>query len=470
MWNQQPIAGGSGDVDTTYAKKEGNILTIDLTRALKNYSAYTKAAKLKIVMQVNAPSYGDVEGLVKKATLLIPTTPPPFKSISRMTLANDYMYYTSQGFQLNGVFVPEDATNQAITWSIVGWTSALLSADSTASLERKLPSLDPFDTASVTAYNTAKKDLLATIGYLQEAYVVDDTVTPNEFKLRDVAGTLIVPAESTLSDGSTLAGGVNSVGSVRVRAVVKDGRRQRDGTSVDFDQTYNVQIREPLPLTFKFINSGSAATETPFVIAGKTDTNGLQTTTGWGAVDNGGVKGGWMEVLSTSNTTPAPAAGIYDTYTITLGGGYANSHHYIKIDLGTNKLSDFKGMKLHYKAKGGDSNLIGKTVRIRGNTEIPPRKYSEAGPYVSTLAFPGTADVTEVELDFRFFKDDGNIFKNGEGADMPDTQTINSVSVPFTALKNASVVYLWFVPWSDTGTGANQTKFEISNVRIYKNQ
>jgi len=37
MWNQQPIAGGSGDVDATFAKKDGNVLIIDLTKALKNY-------------------------------------------------------------------------------------------------------------------------------------------------------------------------------------------------------------------------------------------------------------------------------------------------------------------------------------------------------------------------------------------------------------------------------------------------
>jgi len=176
-----------------------------------------------------------------------------------------------------------------------------------------------------------------------------------------------------------------------------------------------------------------------------------------------------MEVLATSNTTPAPAAGIYDTYTITLGGGYGNSHHYIKVDLGAEKLNAYAGVKVHYKAKTGDSNLIGKTIRVRGSTTIPPRTYSTAGPYVSTLAFPGGADVKDVELDFRFFKDDGNIFKNGVGANMPSpNQTINSQTVPFDPVKNASVVYLWFVPWSTERQGSESTTFEISDVRFYK--
>ena len=490
MWNQQPIAGGSGDIDTTFAKKDGNVLIIDLTKALKNYSAYTKAAKLKIVMQVNAPSYGDVEGLVQKAYLMIPSTPPPFKSITRMTLANDYMYYTSQGFQLDGKFVPEDATNQAVSWQIVGWTPTLLSVDSTAALTRTLPILDPFSQTSIESYNKKKKDLLATIGYLKESYVVDDSVYPTTTAIRDVPGTLIVPEASTLSDGTTPAGGFNSIGSVRVRAIVKDGRRQKDGTSVDFEFDYNVQIRDPLPLTFKFITSGSAPTETPFVIP-SVAAGGSQTTKEWGAVDNGGVKGGWMEVLAASNTTPAPPAGTYDTYTITLGGGYANSHHYIKIDLGTYKLSDFKGMKIHYKAKTGDSNIVGKTFRLRGNTTVPPRKYSEAGPYVSTIKYFADAknaddggpnkyygDGKEADIDFKFFKDEGQVFNKrtlnadktvATYADMPDTQSINSVNVDFSALKNASVVYLWFVPWSEERKSGEQTKFEISDIKIYKN-
>jgi hypothetical protein len=78
VWSQRPIASGDGEIDTDIAEKYGNVLIIDLTKALPNYNIYKSktTVKVKIILQVNAPSYGNVEGLVRKASLLIPKTPP----------------------------------------------------------------------------------------------------------------------------------------------------------------------------------------------------------------------------------------------------------------------------------------------------------------------------------------------------------------------------------------------------------
>jgi hypothetical protein len=446
MWNQQEIAGGSGDVDTTFAKKDGNVLIIDLTRALKNYPAYTKAAKLKIVMQVNAPSYGDVEGLVQKAFLMIPATPPPFKSVGNMSLVRNYMYYTSPGFEIEAKILPSDATNQTVNWAIVGWGPT-----GSVNPTIELPKLDPFDSDSVSAYNAKKAALLEKIGWLQEEYVFDDTVYPAEKRLRDVPGIFIVPKAS----------GAASIGKVFVQATIKNAIEEL-GKTENFTGKFSFEIRDPLPLTFKFIKKTDGTLDTTM------GTAGTQTTKEWGAIDNGGVKGGYMEVL---NNTPVDS-GPYTKYTITLGGGYGNSHHYFKVDLGSKKLSELAGIKAHYKAGDGDSNLIGKTIRLRGSTTVPSRTYSQAGPYVATLAFPGGADVKDTELEFEFFIDKGNVFdadKTGEKPMPSPNQTINGETVPFQVVKDAKIVYLWFVPWSEAKKDGKATTFEISDIRLITN-
>jgi len=395
-------------------------------------------------MQVNAPSYGDVEGLVQKAYLMIPSTPPPFVNVVNMSLVRTYMYHTSPGFEIEAKILPSNATNQTVKWAIRKWTDGVTTIE--------LPKLDPFDEGSVADYNAKKLALLEKIGYLQEEYVYDDSVYPVEKRLRDVPGIFIVPKAS----------GTLSKGTVTVQAVIKEGK-QVAGKFQDFENSYTFQIRDPLPLTFKFLKKSNGTLDTTM------GTSGLQTTDEWGAIDNGGVKGGYMEVLSASNTTPPPV-GTYDTYTITLGGGYGNSHHYFKVDLGSKKLSDLQGIKAHYKAGDGDSNLVGKTIRLRGSTTIPSRTYSQAGPYVATLAFPGGADVKDTELEFEFFIDKGNVFdtvdKTGTKPMPTPNQTINGETVPFKPVQDASIVYLWFVPWSTEKGGGKQTTFEISDIRL----
>jgi hypothetical protein len=446
MWNQQPIAGGSGDIDTTFAKKDGNVLIIDLTKALKNYSAYTKAAKLKIVMQVNAPSYGDVEGLVKKAYLMIPATPPPFVSVEDLALEKKEMLWTNE-LELVGKITPDNATNQQVTWAIRSFT--------------------PTGGSTINASNSAIKD---NVWWVQEEYIKDDTVWPNIKAFRDVIGTIYIPAEKS--------------GVIEIQAIIKNGVED-DGKPYDY----------PTKLKNGVIASGDGAKLTinvkdPQTFAYKL--NGVAYgTVRYGAVDNGGVSGGTMDIITKDKTpiavTPAkPGEGNatgYTSYEILYspkGGQYGNSAHYIEITFPSGNLNSYKKLKCHYTSENCD--LTGKSVRMKAMTTKPDRTYNP-GPYVATISFSegsfaAGSNGKDTDLTFEFYKDnavnaDGQtregIYAKGKGADLSDSRTdaVNAgrfVDKNDKDVRTAPKIYIWFLPWGDVGT-----KFTISDIEFLTN-
>jgi hypothetical protein len=459
MWNQQPIAGGSGDLDPMFAKKDGNVLIIDLTKALKNYSAYTKAAKLKIVMQVNAPSYGDVEGLVQKAYLMIPNTPPPFVGIKKdgVSLKDTTMYYTTPGFPLEAKINPDNATNQTVIWQLQGWAPTKNALFPTISLEKidltdpnndALPGTDEYENSSLGKYEAKQKLLFEKVRWLQEKYTIDDTLDPPKIGLKNVPNMLIAPS-AALSNGT-----------VFLKAIVKEAQKQGNA-SVDYETILTLNIETPLPFKWKFF----AANGTPLTPA-------EGSTIYYGAVDNNNVSGGKLVGVK-KNTADT----FYSGYTITLGGGYGNSHHYIEVDLealGAGKFSDYDRIECKYKAGDGDSNLVGKTVRLRASKEIPERNYW-AGPFLSSVKY--TADDgkgEEADLIFKLFKDDGDVYKDhadtpSANGNMPNPQFYNNKLVPFgNDYKDARKLYIWIVPWCTEFKNGKQTTFTITDIKFIK--
>jgi hypothetical protein len=449
MWNQQPIAGGSGDVDTTFAKKDGNKLRIDLTKALKNYSNYKAAstAKVKIVLQVNAPSYGNVEGLVKKATLLIPNTPPPSVGVGNVFLMSNEMYWTND-FVLEAEVVPADATNQSVVWAIQDWTPAGSAVGGANTL--KLPKLDLSDPTSVSDYETAKTALLAKVNWKQEEYTTDNGVYPNTTAYRNIPGVISVPLVSGV--------GTASLGTVRLTAIIKNGKLAA-GNFSDYEKSNLMfTIKDPPLFVFK---------------VGGVD----QKTIWYGAVDNkgGGASGGKMEVTPTAGVTPAEGTSF--TSTFGPGGGYANSRHYIEVNLGAGKkLSDFSKITLHYKGvdekKEDGGNLAGKSIRLRAAAEKPTTTSDyNFGAYISTTSFPGGyADGWDTDIEFVLFEDnalnsDGDtkngIYRKGVGADLRLAATDAGNAASYDLVKDESVVYIWILPWN-----GGKTTFEISDVKF----
>jgi len=467
MWNQQPIAGGSGDVDATFAKKDGNVLIIDLTKALKNYSAYTKASKLKIVMQVNAPSYGDVEGLVQKAYLMIPSTPPPFVSIvdkppvpgvslavPGITLKENTMLWTNE-LVLDAVFNPENATEKAVVWSIKSFQPKGGSKIGIPSVDlSSVETLEEYEEI-VEKYEEAKKKLFEKVRWQQEEYLIDDTVWPNIKGLRDVPGVITA----------------TEAGKIIVRAFVKNAKQDPDTGKLSDYISKDLEITVNDPQTFWFKINGN-----------------YTSTVRYGAVDNGGVSGGKF-ALSTQSTDPTDSAKkIYTGYTATYsptGGQYGNSAHYVEIKFPAGKkLDDYKQITCHYKSDNCD--LTGKSVRAKAMIKKPNRTYNP-GPYIATISFSEGSFATgsngkDTDLIFDLYKDnaqnaDGTsnqgIYKAGVGADL-STSTANADikenSSRFITkdpddndvnLKDANKIYLWFLPWGGVGT-----EFTISDINF----
>jgi hypothetical protein len=450
MWNQQPIAGGSGDIDTTFAKKDGNVLIIDLRKALKNYSAYTKAAKLKIVMQVNAPSYGDVEGLVQKAFLMIPNTPPPFASVTKLELKKKDMLWTNE-LPLDEKITPSDATEQKVIWAIKGFrdntTDTLISYDGS---------------------EDSLKALKTKVWWAQEEYTIDNTVWPNKKGLRDVVGTIYIPGEEA--------------GTVYIQAFIKNAV-EKDGKLYDFPtktkngvlasgngQQLTIDVKDPQTFAYKI--NGTA-----------------YGTVRYGAVDNGGVSGGTMDII-TKDKTPIPvtpakppegAATGYTGYEILYsptGGQYGNSAHYVEIRFPINKtLNDYKHIKLHYTSENCD--LTGKSVRIKAMTKKPGRTYNP-GPYIATTSFSEGSFASgssgkDTDITFELYKDharhaDGEtkegIFNKGQDADLSSASTDSENAGRYEDddgknIKSANVIYFWVLPWGGVGS-----KFTISDIEF----
>jgi hypothetical protein len=494
MWNQQPIAGGSGDVDPTFAKKDGNKLRIDLTKALKNYSTYraSTTTKVKIIMQVNAPSYGNVEGLVKKATLLIPNTPPPSVGVGAVfLLANaknatnkdiTEMYWTND-FNLEAEIVPTNATNQMINWAIEGWTSE----DGLTKIDLTQYKFDISDLINYNAdgsvkddselgkYNKAKKELFEKINWKQEAYITDDSVYPNTMGFRNVLGVLSVPFCNDPFNTNYNTGKL-SLGEVRLTAIIKNGKLAGGIFSEYKKNGLVLFIKDPPFFVFKV--------------------GGVNQETIWyGAVDNkgGGASGGKMVVTP---TTGVPPKGTSFTSTFGPGGGYANSKHYIEVKLGAGKkLSNYNKVTLRYKGEdttkkdGGD--LAGKSIRLRASKEKPtstgagtgavgaPDAY-DFGAYISTTSFPGSyANGWNTDITFNLFKDealdsDGDkkngIYNKGTTnaagervpADLRLPATNQRNSDEYELIKDAETVYVWVLPWN-----GGRTTFSISNLEFH---
>jgi len=435
MWNQQPIAGGSGDVDPTFAKKDGNVLIIDLTKALKNYSVYTKAAKLKIVMQVNAPSYGDVEGLVQKAYLMIPATPPPFVPVTDVSLVatSKSMRWTSE-LALAARISPSNATDQAISWAIQSFKPKVgPDADKVIAL----PDLDPSDQTSVDAYQAAKKKLFGYVRFQQEEYIYDDTVIPNEVRLKDVPGVLIAPGETP--------------GTITIVATIKEATKDNSGKFEKLEQDLSVTVVNPEPFTFKL---GSSDIKTVY----------------YSMMDNYGLSGSEIKLVKKNNTDTD-----YTGFTVKFIAAYGNSYYYIMVDFGSEAMKDYKGIKFKYTGIGeptdekGGNDYNKKNIRIKASNKRPKSGKYNLPDYYIAIDQENCGDVSGGTVD-----KNGNILTDGTIADIdipfftyPDNAADSlkkdiDKSKTTAELINANKVYFCINPWG----GA--MSFKITDFEVYK--
>jgi hypothetical protein len=459
-WAQfSQVTSAAGDLNPGMGTRDGNILKLEMAKIIKDYSLFRSKSTVAITLLIQHWGNGGTAACIKSAKLLVSDEPVPFVPVRNMSLVTNSFYWTNE-LSLDAKFTSDDATNQRITWAIMQWRSA----DGATTL--RLPVLDPSDPDSIDAYEEAQGKLFGKVSWKQEEYIVDDSVYPNKTALRPIIGTLVAP------------GGIDSVGTVTLYAIVKEGTLEdtskpegETNKIINFEKDLMVTIRNPPPFTFKL--------------------DGVErTTVQYGAVDNGGVSGGTMELL------PANEEGKRTGYTITYapsGGQYGNSYHFFVVDFGVGgNIGQYKGLTCHVKATGnvGDSHLVGKSYRVKAMTARPHRTYNP-GPFIATVSTTdaeydgfeyldgeGNPQVTkkEADLDFVFFEDNSiadnkqGIFDQGVGKDL-STVTADSNAARFTnypettsaPLKTSRYLWVWILPWDAEGRS-----YEISDIDFYK--
>jgi len=441
-WNQAALKYGASSI------VEGNVLTIDLTKALLNYPKYKTAAKTKIIIQ--SPNTLP-EKLIKKAYLLVPDK-IPFVAVSDMKLKANKFTWTTE-LALEGEFTPEDATNQIVKWSIKSWTPpngigtlSLPQYPEGQGTDSSKDDYNPNYTTELLAYNTAKAALLAKVNFKPKTLVIRpavDEIKQDKFEIWDWTvqppQLITVPSDNEVlqeavpefskawhEDNIIVAtDGVDSKGTVVVIATVVNGISEPVGeegkagykAGVNLVKEFTVTIIDPNAFTYKVDGTS-------------------KTTVFWGGMANSGATS--EMVVPTNNASK---------YTITMEGNmYGNAYHYVKYDLGSGKkLSDYEGLTFKYKGVSGDINY--KDIHVQVLDAAPGSTYNP-GKQVSELntGNVGSGGVTMTA-----------VFGESKGA--ADAGFASNVT---TADGYGQYVYLWFVPWSD----GKKTVFEISDVEF----
>jgi len=406
------------------SSKDGNILTVDLT-AMKDYASYKGGnyAMRKIVLQAG----GEKAGLpfVKKAKLLIPDK-VDFIPVTGMQIVKDNFSYTLE-LKLEGLFTPEDATNQIVNWSIKSWT------DGTTTYAPVYPSgnstSNPNWATELAAYNTAKTNLLGKVKFKDKTITIRPAETQEDTEVWDYSvlppvkviipsdGAADIPAQTALwheDDVIVATDGAASMGTVIVTATVKNGLKE-SGDGADFVKDFSITIKDVVPFKFKL--------------------NGVEKTTIiYGAVDNSGNGPSSMIVPEGGNG-----------YTFDMGGGYGNSYYYIELDAGAgNTFASYTAIDLKYKGISGDFNY--KNLRIMAMATIPPSTYNP-GSQISQTGGTGDVSSTAASLTGTFGND--------------DTSVDSAFTTNWNTLKTNQVIYIWIIPWGNGGT-----VFEITDINI----
>jgi len=243
-WNSNALTSDAGAITAGKgATLVGSTLKIELSKALTDYAKYKIAPEVKILIQYYTGA--GVADLVKSAKLLIPDAEAPFVAVTGMALEKSQFSWAGE-LKLKGIFTPEDATNQLVTWSIKSWTPKGGGASTTLSIKGK-PDGTNVEKADYLASKTA---LLDKVAFKVEKKVIFPEVVEWDY-------SVLPPEKVTLYGGETeswrsedtivATDGVDSIGTVVIVATVTDGKA--DG---DYTQEFTVTIVDPYIFTGTF--------------------------------------------------------------------------------------------------------------------------------------------------------------------------------------------------------------------------
>jgi len=461
-------ASGWNQTGSIPYKKDGNVITIDLTK-MKGYAKYKDktATKRKIVLQAGAEK-ADLP-FVKKATLLIPDK-VPFVPVTGLSLATSKLFWTSE-LALEGVFTPEDATNQIVNWSIKSWTNA--AGTTTLSLPKypegqgtdsTKPDYNANYTTELAAYTAAKTALLAKVNFKAKTLVIRDEI--KEEKQGDVVvwdwtvqppqkititgdGQVLVPAQP----GQTYAwhednvivatDEYNSLGTVVLIATVVNGVSDPVGEEGKAGYVAGKNFVKELTITI--------ADPPPF----KIKVNGVdQTVQFYSPKDNGD--------LGSTMTANADQKG----YTVDLKGSYSNALYYFKVDFGTDTFADYidqtsmaksGGVKFKFNGVAGDFKYKDH-IRVKALNTPFPGGYGP-GQFVSWVRNAADGKGTEEGKNRVYDAKFGWNQQAGTPAgSTPDTTT----NINLTNLSDKNVLYFCIY------LNCDKVSFSITEIEFYK--
>jgi len=458
IWGYENAAGvGDGWIQTGSIpyKKDGNVIIIDLTK-MKNYALYKQPtiAKRRLVLQAGGEK-ADLP-FVKKAWLMIPDK-VPFVAVKDMRLATSEFAWTDS-LTLEGIFTPDDATNQIVNWSIKSWT------DGTTTLSLPVPS-DPSDPLSDSAYVTARNALFGKVKFKDKELVIrpgvpsspavvqedtevwDYTTLPPSKIIFTSDGHVITPAnpgEAAFTkpwhedNVIVAADGEDSMGTVVIIATVIDGKKETTSSDAgeNFTKEFIVTIRQKPPITGIKVDGAT------------------QSTIKYGVYDNG---------PTGSTINPLTGGG----YVVNMKGSNSNTLSYVFVDFGSDTLSDYyvgdditKTGKIKFKFKGIDGDWKYKDhIRVvfdRGNAANPMRDGSGGGYqqyYWAALSKPGTQEEASITFEIPIGY---------------DTRSNNTTLVPtgnkgaLTSILTDSSIYFCIL------LNNNAVEFEITDIEFVK--
>jgi hypothetical protein len=213
-WEQfSNITGSGGDLNPGFGKREGNTLTLEMPKILKNYSVFMDSSTASITLLIQHWGNGGTGACIKSAHLLISEEPVPHENVTGITLVGGAFKWKKE-FALNATVAPTFATNQKILWSIRKWVSK----DGTKTID-----LD----ADLTSYESfvAKNDLKGKVDFKTTYNDNDDPV---------YGRSAIIATD-----------GINSAGTVTLLATIKNGLQDPDTEAFsDFTATFTIIISD----------------------------------------------------------------------------------------------------------------------------------------------------------------------------------------------------------------------------------
>jgi len=399
-WIQQ-----NGVQNAQYSTKEGNILTIDLTKAVKDYGKFKTPSSIKIILQYN-PS---VEAFVKSAKLLIPEYKfVPATDITFKGAAGGFQYTP---YTLDAAVTPGDATRQGVTWSIISFTPTGGGA-----------TLSVTGAAGSAAYNTSKAALLAKVSFQKIKRVVTPAASYTDYSVVPPETIKFPDTEVSVDwfSGDKIV--VQEPGRVKVRATIQEGGDKEKDFTKDFDIVFTEKEM------ISFVVNGAS-----------------QSTRDYDLYENGAKGGSFVKVN-----------GGFSVVTKDSNGNTAN---YFKVDFGNDTFSQYEGIRFKLKGKDedgksswpmpdGTGNVDG-SLRVKAMTTFPTSGYAP-GDFVY---LGGTGDITNAKaFDVKFGLDERNNIGNVGGA-----ANLNNV-------KDEKELYFWiyFQP------NAKNIEFTVTDIEFYK--